>query len=97
MAIDISCRSVRPELGESVAERPDARALPEVTSSENLVTVRSVDAWHGPRQVLFDIGPYDVPESRDYLISIVTADGERHPYSPVVLVSVPASPDRVAS
>jgi peptide/nickel transport system ATP-binding protein len=42
-------------LAESVAERPDARPLPEVTDSESLVLVRSVDAWHGPRQVLFDI------------------------------------------
>jgi peptide/nickel transport system ATP-binding protein len=42
-------------LAESVAERPDAKPLPEVTDSESLVAVRSVDAWHGPRQVLFDI------------------------------------------
>jgi peptide/nickel transport system ATP-binding protein len=40
---------------ESVAERPEARALPEVTDNESLISVRGVDAWHGPRQVLFGI------------------------------------------
>jgi peptide/nickel transport system ATP-binding protein len=42
-------------LADSVAERPEATPLPEVTASETLVLARGIDAWHGPRQVLFGI------------------------------------------
>ena len=52
---EVRCWEHERVLAESVAERPDAKPLPEVTEPESLVSVRSVDAWHGPRQVLFDI------------------------------------------
>jgi peptide/nickel transport system ATP-binding protein len=42
-------------LADSVAERPEARPLPEVPKTDGLVAIRGVGAWHGPRQVLFDI------------------------------------------
>jgi peptide/nickel transport system ATP-binding protein len=41
--------------GDLVAERPEARVLPVVKPGDSLVTVRGVDAWHGPRQVLFGV------------------------------------------
>jgi peptide/nickel transport system ATP-binding protein len=40
---------------DSLAARPDAIPLPEVHAGDTLVTVRGVDASHGPRQVLFGI------------------------------------------
>jgi peptide/nickel transport system ATP-binding protein len=52
---EVRCWEHERVLADSVAERPDARPLPEVTESESLVAVRGVDAWHGARQVLFDI------------------------------------------
>jgi peptide/nickel transport system ATP-binding protein len=42
-------------LADSLAARPDAAPLPEVTAHESLVTVNAVDASHGQRKVLFDV------------------------------------------
>jgi peptide/nickel transport system ATP-binding protein len=52
---DVRCWEHERVHAESVAERPEARGVPELTEHESLVTVRGVDAWHGPRQVLFGI------------------------------------------
>ena len=52
---EVRCWEYERVHGDLVAERPEAKPLPEVTESESLVTVRGVDAWHGPRQVLFGI------------------------------------------
>jgi peptide/nickel transport system ATP-binding protein len=42
-------------LADSVAPRPESAALPQVSADESLLSVRGVNASHGPRQVLFDI------------------------------------------
>ena len=43
-------------LADSLAARPRAVPLPEVIAEQSLVAVQAVDASHGARQVLFDVG-----------------------------------------
>jgi hypothetical protein len=45
-------------------------------------------------QALFSIGPYDVPDEHDYLISIVLIDGQIHPLSPIIPVTIQVAADR---
>ncbi len=52
---EVRCWERERVLAESVAERPEAPSLPDVAETGSLVTMRGVDAWHGPRQVLFGI------------------------------------------
>jgi peptide/nickel transport system ATP-binding protein len=52
---EVRCWEHERVLAESVAERPEAPSLPDVAETGSLVTMRGVDAWHGPRQVLFGI------------------------------------------
>ena len=42
-------------LADSLAARPDAVPLPEITAHDSLVSARGVDAFHGERQVLYDV------------------------------------------
>ncbi len=52
---EVRCWERRRVLADSVAPRPEAVPLPEISADDSLVAVRGVDAWHGPRQVLFGI------------------------------------------
>jgi peptide/nickel transport system ATP-binding protein len=52
---EVRCWEHERVLADSLAARPDAVPRPEVRADESLVTVRAVDASHGPRQVLFGI------------------------------------------
>jgi hypothetical protein len=44
-------------------------------------------------QVLFEVGPWGIPDGRPYLVTIVTPSSERHVLSPVVQVQVPSYPE----
>ncbi len=43
-------------LADSLAARPQAVPLPDVSADRSLVLVQEIDAAHGPRQVLFGVG-----------------------------------------
>jgi peptide/nickel transport system ATP-binding protein len=53
---EVRCWERERVLADSLAARPAAAPPPEVPAERALVAVEGVDASHGPRQVLFDIG-----------------------------------------
>jgi peptide/nickel transport system ATP-binding protein len=53
---EVRCWERERVLADSLAARPAAMPLPEVPAEQALVAVEGVDASHGTRQVLFDIG-----------------------------------------
>jgi peptide/nickel transport system ATP-binding protein len=53
---EVRCWERERVLTDSLAARPAAVPLPEVPAEQALVAVEGVDASHGSRQVLFDIG-----------------------------------------
>jgi peptide/nickel transport system ATP-binding protein len=53
---DVRCWEREKVLADSLAARPAAVPMPPVPIEQPLVVAESVDASHGPRQVLFDVG-----------------------------------------
>jgi peptide/nickel transport system ATP-binding protein len=52
---EVRCYRYRDVLAAATRDRRPAPALPEVDAANVLVSVRGVDAFHGPKQVLFGI------------------------------------------